>query len=33
MPEAVNDPAVIMLWGITTERVQEWARRQDGGPS
>jgi pyruvate,water dikinase len=21
----------IMLWGVTTERVQEWARQQDGG--
>jgi pyruvate,water dikinase len=30
-PEAVTDPAVIMLWGITTERVREWARSQDGG--
>ena len=25
-PEAVTDPAVIMLWGITTERVREWAQ-------
>jgi pyruvate,water dikinase len=30
-PEAIMDPAVIMLWGITTERVSEWARQQDGG--
>ncbi|MGH3142812.1 MAG: PEP-utilizing enzyme, partial [Gaiellales bacterium] len=30
-PEAIMDPAVIMLWGITTERVNEWARQQDGG--
>ena len=30
-PEAVTDPAVIMLWGITTERVREWAQDQDGG--
>jgi pyruvate,water dikinase len=21
----------IMLWGVTTERVHEWARQQDGG--
>jgi pyruvate,water dikinase len=21
----------IMLWGVTTERVREWARQQDGG--
>jgi pyruvate,water dikinase len=30
-PEAVTDPMTIMLWGVTTERVQEWARAQDGG--
>jgi pyruvate,water dikinase len=30
-PEAIMDPAVIMLWGITTERVSEWARQQEGG--
>ena len=30
MPEAVNDPMVVMLWGITLERLQEWARSQDG---
>jgi pyruvate, water dikinase len=30
-PEAITDPMTIMLWGITTERVQEWARQQDGG--
>jgi pyruvate,water dikinase len=30
-PEAVTDPAVIMLWGITTERVREWARADAGG--
>jgi len=32
MPEEVNDPVLNMLWGITTERVQAWARSQDGGP-
>jgi pyruvate,water dikinase len=26
VPEAVNDPVLNMLWGITTERVREWAR-------
>ena len=26
VPEAVTDPALVMLWGVTTERVQEWAR-------
>jgi pyruvate,water dikinase len=30
-PGAVTDPMTIMLWGVTTERVQEWARQQDGG--
>jgi pyruvate,water dikinase len=30
-PEAVTDPMTIMLWGVTTERVQEWARQQEGG--
>jgi pyruvate, water dikinase len=31
VPEAVTDPALVMLWGVTTERVREWARSQDGG--
>jgi pyruvate, water dikinase len=30
-PEAVTDPMVVMLWGVTTERVREWARQQEGG--
>jgi pyruvate,water dikinase len=30
MPEAVSDPIVVMLWGITPQRLQEWAR-SDGG--
>ncbi len=30
-PEAVTDPMTIMLWGVTTERVREWARQTDGG--
>jgi pyruvate, water dikinase len=30
-PEAITDPMTIMLWGVTTERVQEWARQQDAG--
>ena len=30
-PEAITDPMTVMLWGVTTERVQEWARQQDGG--
>ena len=29
--EAINDPMTIMLWGVTTERVQEWARQTDSG--
>ena len=31
MPEEMNDPVLNMLWGITTERVRQWARTQDGG--
>ncbi|HZO63309.1 MAG TPA: PEP-utilizing enzyme [Gaiellaceae bacterium] len=30
-PEAVTDPMSIMLWGVTTQRVQEWASAQAGG--
>ncbi len=30
-PDAVTDPMTIMLWGVTTERVREWARHQEGG--
>jgi pyruvate, water dikinase len=31
MPEAANnDPITVMLWGITPERLQDWARVQDG---
>jgi pyruvate,water dikinase len=30
-PDAVTDPMTIMLWGVTTERVREWARQQEGG--
>jgi pyruvate, water dikinase len=30
-PDAVTDPMTIMLWGVTTERVKEWARQQEGG--
>ena len=26
VPEAVLDPALIMLWGVTTQRVHAWAR-------
>jgi pyruvate,water dikinase len=30
-PDAVTDPMTIMLWGVTTDRVREWARQQEGG--
>ena len=30
-PEAITDPMSIMLWGITTQRVQEWASAEVGG--
>ncbi len=34
VPEAITEPLTIMLWGITTERVQEWAAAEsDGGGS
>ena len=26
VPEALNDPAVRMLWGVTQERVEQWLR-------
>jgi len=29
-PEVVTDPMTIMLWGVTTERVQEWASQAAG---
>lgn len=31
VPEAVLDPALIMLWGVTTQRVHAWAREVEGG--
>jgi pyruvate, water dikinase len=30
-PEAITDPMTIMLWGVTTDRVREWARQVEGG--
>jgi phosphohistidine swiveling domain-containing protein len=30
-PAEVTDPMTIMLWGVTTDRVREWARQADGG--
>ena len=32
LPETVvNDPAAVMLWGITPERLRQWANAQEGG--
>lgn len=31
VPEALNDPAVKMLWGVTSETIEAWAREGDGG--
>jgi pyruvate,water dikinase len=31
VPEAISEPLTIMLWGITTERVQEWAAAEGNG--
>ena len=30
-PDAITDPMSIMLWGITTKRVQEWAEAEEDG--
>jgi pyruvate, water dikinase len=30
-PAEVTDPMTIMLWGVTTDRVREWARQVEGG--
>jgi pyruvate,water dikinase len=31
MPEEMTDPVLNMLWGITTERIRQWASAQEGG--
>jgi pyruvate, water dikinase len=31
VPEAIMDPALIMLWGVTTQRVHAWAQATEGG--
>ena len=31
VPEVMMDPALIMLWGVTTQRVHAWARNEGGG--
>ncbi|MDV8022720.1 PEP-utilizing enzyme [Rhodococcus sp. IEGM 1330] len=33
VPEQVNEPLTIMLWGITPETVERWLSAQDGGAS
>jgi pyruvate,water dikinase len=33
VPEAITEPATIMLWGITTERVREWAKPSEESAS
>ncbi len=30
-PDEITDPSVVMLWGVTTERVREWAAATEGG--
>ena len=30
-PDAITDPMSIMLWGVTTQRVQDWAHAEKGG--
>jgi pyruvate, water dikinase len=29
IPEEITEPITVMLWGITTERVQEWLSSED----
>jgi pyruvate,water dikinase len=29
VPEAITDPVTIMLWGLTTERIEEWRTQSD----
>ena len=33
VPEAITEPMTIMLWGITTERVRDWAADDSGSGS
>ena len=33
VPEAILDPALIMLWGVTTQRVHAWAQAGEDGSS
>lgn len=32
VPEAVNDPIVVMLWGVTPERINQWYGEGDASP-
>jgi len=31
VPEVINDPTVQLLWGVTAERLREWASGEEGG--
>jgi pyruvate, water dikinase len=33
VPEAINDPAIVMLWGITSETLDTWLNAGDGAAS
>jgi len=33
VPEAINDPAIVMLWGITSETLDTWLNEGNGAPS
>jgi pyruvate,water dikinase len=33
VPEAINDPAIVMLWGITSETLETWLSEGDGAAS
>ena len=33
VPEAINDPAIVMLWGITSETLETWLNAGDGPTS
>jgi pyruvate, water dikinase len=33
VPEAINDPAIVMLWGITSETLDTWLSEGEGAPT
>lgn len=33
VPDAINDPAIVMLWGITSETLDTWLSEGEGAPS